>query len=234
MPKAAPTPFTMHGAREAMANGLDHIEEQVLALERAVMETPGLAFDLAKTLIESLCRKVLDDRRIAHSRTDDLPALFNKVKRSGLPFLPPATSGATDARRSLEQTLSGLSAAIQGICELRNHCGFASHGSGAPRPAMETAQALLAAEAADTILGFLHRLHRQDRTPPAPAAPTAVPRHAEFDEALDEEVGPIKIREAEFRASDVLFELEPATYRIYAAEFSANGEATDTAEETLP
>ncbi|MFN3626064.1 MAG: hypothetical protein ACK4TP_18675, partial [Hyphomicrobium sp.] len=86
MSEAAPTPFTMHGAREAMANGLAHIEEQVSALERAVIENPGLAFDLAKTLIESLCRRVLDDRGIAHSRTDDLPALFNKVKRSGLPF----------------------------------------------------------------------------------------------------------------------------------------------------
>lgn len=234
MSEAAPAPFTMHGAREAMANGLDHIEQQVLALERAVMETPGLAFDLAKTLIESLCRKVLDDRGIAHGRTDDLPALFNKVKRSGLPFLPPAASGATDARRSLEQTLSGLSAAIQGICALRNHCGFASHGSGKPRPAMEAAQALLAVQAADAILGFVHRLHRQDRTPPAPAAPAALPRHAEFDEALDEEVGPITIREAEFRASDILFALEPATYRIYAAEFSANGEDADTAEETVP
>ena len=27
----------------------------------------------------------------------------------------------------------GLSTAIQGICELRNQCGFASHGSGTPR-----------------------------------------------------------------------------------------------------
>lgn len=234
MPEAAPPPFTLHGAREAMANGLDHIEQQVLALEQAVAENPGLAFDLARTLIESLCRKVLDDRGIAYSRSDDLPALFNKVKHSGLPFLPPAASGATEARRSLEQTLSGLGTAIQGICALRNHCGFASHGSGGPRPIMERAQALLAADAADAILGFLHRLHRQDRAPPAPAAPAAVPRHAAFDEALDEEIGPIAIREAEFRASDVLFQLEPETYRIYAAEFSANGEDADTAEESLP
>lgn len=234
MSEAAPTPFTMHGAREAMANGLAHIEEQVSALERAVIENPGLAFDLAKTLIESLCRKVLDDRGIAHSRTDDLPALFNKVKRSGLPFLPPAASGGAEARRSLEQTLSGLSTAIQGICELRNHCGFASHGSGAPRPAMATAQALLAAEAADAILGFLHRLHRQDRTPPAPAMPATVARNADFDAALDEEIGAVTIREAEFRASDVLFALEPETYRIYAAEFRGNGEDADKAEETIP
>jgi hypothetical protein len=97
---------------------------------------------------------------------------------------------------------------------------------------METAQALLAAEAADAILGFLHRLHRQDRTPPAPAAPAAVPRNTAFDAALDEEIGAITIREAEFRASDVLFELEPETYRIYAADFIAGADDAPTAEGT--
>jgi len=231
MPEAAPTPFTMHGAREAMANGLDHIEQQVLALERAVMETPGLAFDLAKTLIESLCRKVLDDRRIAHSRTEDLPALFNKVKRSGLPFLPQAASGAAEARRSLEQTLSGLGTAIQGICELRNQCGFASHGSGGPRPAMEAVQALLAAEAADAIVGFLHRVHRQDRAPPT-ASVSRFEDHAAFNDALDEEIGAVQIREVSFRPSEVLFRMEPETYRIYLAEFGGDAEPEESIQAT--
>jgi hypothetical protein len=81
------------------------------------------------------------------------------------------------------------------------------------------------------MLGFVHRLHREDRATPAPAA---VPRHSEFDESLDEEGGPIKIHEAGFRASDVLFGLEPATDRIHAAEFGANGEDADTAGESLP
>ena len=52
-------PFVMHGARGAIAGGLLHIEEQVKGIERAVEENPGLAFDLAKTLIESACRRSL-------------------------------------------------------------------------------------------------------------------------------------------------------------------------------
>ena len=48
MAAPAPTPFLMHGARDAMAGGLAHIEEQVKGIEQAVVENPGLAFDLAK------------------------------------------------------------------------------------------------------------------------------------------------------------------------------------------
>ena len=47
-----------------MAGGLAHIEEHVEGIERAVVENPGLAFDLAKTLIESTCRTVLEERSV--------------------------------------------------------------------------------------------------------------------------------------------------------------------------
>jgi len=165
MADAMTSPFVMHSARDAVARGLVHIEQQVHALELAVAENPGLAFDLAKTLVESVCRAVLGERAIKFSEADDLPKLF-RIVSTHLPFLPATATYMPETRKSLAQTLNGLHTAIQGICELRNQCGFASHGTGAPRPAMESVQALLAAEAADTIVGFLHRVHRQDRTPP--------------------------------------------------------------------
>src|SRR5258706_15291020 len=112
-------PFLMHGARDAIASGLSHIEQQVASIELAVVENPGLAFDLAKTLVESVCRTVLGERKIAHSADHDLPTLFKMVSQS-LPFLPPEASGEGKIRKSLVQTLSGLHTAIQGICELRN------------------------------------------------------------------------------------------------------------------
>src|SRR5712692_11486391 len=157
MVDALTSPFVMHGARDAIAGGLTHVEQQVKSIEQAVAANPGLAFDLAKTLIESVCRAVLGERNIAFSEDDDLPKLF-KTASQHLPFLPPTASGEAEVRHSLKRTLGGLSTAIQGICELRNQCGFASHGPGSPRPTMESVQALLAAEAADTIVGFLHRV----------------------------------------------------------------------------
>ena len=227
---AAPTPqpFVMHGSRDAIAGGLAHIDKQVDAIEQAVDENPGLAFDLARTLIESACRTVLDERSVAYAATDDLPKLFRSVTQH-LPFLPATASDAVEVRNSLQRTLGGLSTAIQGICELRNQCGFASHGSGEPRPIMEAIQALLAAEAADTIVGFLHRVHRQDRTPsPRPT----FENNGDFNNHVDESLGPIVIFDVEFRPSEVLFQMEPESYRIYLAEFdSGNAEASGPANE---
>ena len=100
-----------------MASGLTHIEEHVTSIEQAVAEKPGLAFDLARTLVESTCRTVLRERSVAYAETDDLPKLFRVVTQH-LPFLPSTASGASEVRDSLKRTLSGLSTAIQGICEL--------------------------------------------------------------------------------------------------------------------
>jgi hypothetical protein len=238
MADALTAPFAMHGARDAIAGGLGHIEEQVKGIERAVSENPGLAFDLAKTLVESVCRAVLSERSIAFSPDDDLPRLF-RTATNLLPFLPVEASGEAEVRKSLAQTLNGLHTAIQGICELRNQCGFASHGSGNPRPAMESVQALLAAAAADAIIGFLHRVHRQDRTlPPSPRA--MYDEHPAFNAHVDDAHDAIRIFEAEFRPSEVLFQMEPETYRVYLAEFGAVAEdaeanaAPDAPREVTP
>lgn len=218
------SPFVMHGARDALAAGLAHIEEQVRSIEQAVVENPALAFDLARTLVETVCRTILAERKVAYSEEDDLPKLFKTVGNH-LPFLPPTASSEAEIRESLQRTLNGLSTTIQGICELRNQCGFASHGSDGPRPAMETAQALMAAEAADTIVGFLHRVHRQDSTlPPSPRA--SYDTNQAFNDWVDAMYGPISIFDIEFLASEVLFQMEPESYRIYAAEFDEEAEGT--------
>jgi hypothetical protein len=228
MADALATPFVMHGARDAIASGLTHVEQQVKSIEQAVAEDPALAFDLAKTLVESVCRTVLGERNIAYGEDDDLPRLFKKATQA-LPFLPTEASGEVEVRRSLEQTLNGLHTAIQGLCELRNRCGFASHGSGGPRPPMKSVQALLAAEAADTIGGFLHRVHRQDRMPP-PSPLVLYEDNAALNEAVDEAHGMIRIYDVEFRPGEVLFQMEPESYRVYLAEFDA--EAKD--DEVTP
>lgn len=214
--------FVMHGARDAMADGLAHIEEHVKGIERAIVENPGLAFDLSKTLIESTCKGILQELSVAYSDDDSLPALFKSTTQQ-LSFLPPSESGESTVRKSLDKTLSGLSTTIQGICELRNLCGFASHGSGSSRPVMEATQAQLAAEAADSIVGFLHRVHRQSYAMQTATKLTYDDKSNEvFNESLDEDFGLFRIHEMEFRPSEVLFTLEPESYRIYLADFQVN------------
>lgn len=133
--------------------------------------------------------------------------------------------------------MNGLKTAIQGLCELRNQCGFASHGSAESRPAMESVQALLAAQAADTIVGFLYRVHIQDRT--LPRSPKALyEANSKFNESVDDIYGMIRIFEVEFRPSAILFQMEPESYRVYLADFDPAGSeagaaaAPDRSEES--
>jgi hypothetical protein len=79
--------FAMHGARAAIEGGLSHIEEQIKSIEQAVMENPGLAFDLAKTVVESACKTILIERKISFEPDDGLARLFRTVTLN-LPLLP--------------------------------------------------------------------------------------------------------------------------------------------------
>lgn len=181
-------------------------------------------------MIESVCKAVLDERAVAWNREDDLPKLFKMATRE-LPFLPPEKSDQTEVRKSLAQTLNGLHTALQGICELRNQCGFASHGSGASRPAMEGVQALLAAGAADAIVGFLNRVHQQDRL--RSKEPRLVyETNADYNFWIDDQHEPVRIFEEEFEPSRILFEMAPRPYRTYLGEFQALEGPQDEGEES--
>lgn len=226
MAEALAPPFVMHGARAAMAGGLTHIEEQIKGIERAVIENPGLAFDLAKTVVESACRTILVERKISFAPDDELPRLYKAVT-TNLPLLPIAASSEPEARKSLVQTLNGLHTALQGVCELRNAYGFASHGADGTRPPMESVQALLAAQAADAIVGFLHRVHQQERGPVSRAR-IAYNDNEDFNTYVDEANEPLKIFDLAYRPSEVLFAVDHEAYRDLMADFkSGDGDAPD-------
>src|SRR5436309_2623688 len=55
--------FLMVGARAAVLGGpiAEAIEQQIHAIENALASVPDFAFDLSKTLVESVCKTVLAD-----------------------------------------------------------------------------------------------------------------------------------------------------------------------------
>jgi hypothetical protein len=205
--------FLMRGARTAAANGMPHIEKQIDALEQAVVKNPSLAFDLAKTIVESTCKTILTERRIGFDRRDDLPKLYKAVTMN-VPMLPLAASGEADARKKLLQTLNGLHTALQGVCELRNSCGFASHGGNAQKPAMEAVQALLAAQAADAIVGFLFSAHRVERDG---TQPKSTVHSRTIDKLLDTVFPAVDIAGQPYDVSEVLYATDREAYLAVAA-----------------
>lgn len=101
-------------------------------------------------------------------------------------------------------------------------------------------QALLAAETADAIVGFLHRVHRQDRMLPKITPALRYDDNPDFNDYINEMHEQVRIFDEEFLPSKVLFELATEPYKIYLgahkAEQDDNEEATvDTKpDEDMP
>lgn len=233
MPEVAATiEFRMYNARVAMAAGLTHIEEQVKAIELAVTENPNLTFDLAKTVVESTCKTILKERKITFDANDNLPKLFKTVVMN-LPMLPVAASAEIEARRSLAQTMNGLHTALHGVCELRNLHGFASHGKEEPCPPLGSIQALLAAQTADTIIGFFHRLHLQDRTQPG-VPKLSYEDNIGFNDYVDEANESVRIFDLNYQPSEVLFSVDLEAYRTLLADFDEEDSDGESGEACPP
>jgi hypothetical protein len=218
MPDAESTDrFVMYGARAVLDAGAVHIEQQISALESAVMANAGLVFDLAKTLIESACKTVLSERKFDYDGGWDLPRLL-KETLGQLRLVPEGLDGDQEVSDSLRKTAGGLQTAIQGICELRNTHGFASHGREAAFQQLESVQALLVARSSDAIVNFLFRVHRNYQTAES-IRPRTYDDQAEFNQYVDELHEPVRIFNEEFEPSKILFEMAPEPYRIYLAGF---------------
>lgn len=205
----------MYGARTAIEGGLSQIQTQVTAIESAVTDNPGLAFDLARTLVESACKRILRERNVAFSEGEDVPGLFRIVTQH-VPLLPATANNEAEARQSLVRTLNGLNTALQGVCELRNTYGFASHGSDGSRSSLEMAQAVLAAQAADSIVGFLYRVHRQGAQP---SPRIQYSGDSDFDKYIDELYDLVQIFGMAYRPSEVLFSVDRSAYEDRLAAF---------------
>ena len=66
-PSTARAPFRMVGARTAVLDGpnVEAIEQQIHTIESTLESVPDFAFDLSKTLVESVCKTVARRHRSA-------------------------------------------------------------------------------------------------------------------------------------------------------------------------
>jgi hypothetical protein len=104
------------------------------ALERRTTDAEG-AITSARTLLESVCKHILDNEQIAYDDKDDLPKLYRKTAAK----LNIAPSQHTE--EVFKQILGGCTAVVEGLGTLRNRLSDA-HGKGkiAARPASRHAE----------------------------------------------------------------------------------------------
>ena len=221
----------MVGVRSAIRDGpiAEFIEQQIDAIENAVESVPDFAFDLSKTLIESVCKTVLADIGQSANPNWDAPKLL-KETTNRLNLIPRNHPDPAKARDSVEKTLRGMLQTIQGLCELRNNYGMASHGRDAFSARLDIRQATLAAHAADTIVSFLYRIHR-DALMQTAGARVYYEDHADFNEAFDLEHETFRLGNLEFLPSRVLFHVDREAYRAALYEHLAEQVGPDSADD---
>ena len=233
MAKSSTSRFQMVGARSAIIDGPipDVIEQQIDAIENAVESVPDFVFDLSKTLIESVCKTVLADIGQSADPKWDAPRLL-KETTNRLSLLPRNHPDPARARESVEKTLRGMLQTIQGLCELRNRYGMASHGRDAFAARLDNRHATLAANAADTIVSFLYRVHR-DALMQTPGARVYYEDHADFNEAFDLENETFRLGNLEYLPSRVLFHVDREAYRAALDEHLAERVVPENADERV-
>lgn len=222
--------FQMVGARAAVLDGpiAEAIEQQIYAIENALESVPDFAFDLSKTLVESVCKTVLADIGQPADPSWDGPKLLRETTNR-LSLLPRNHPEPVKARESVEKTIRGLLQTIQGLCELRNKYGMASHGRDSFTARLDLRQATLAAQAADTIVCFLYRIHR-DALTQTPGARVYYEDHSDFNEAFDRDNPPIRLGDLELLPSRVLFHADREAYKAALNEFIADRDGTGDEE----
>lgn len=106
------------------------------------------AVTLARTLLETVCKRVLDEEGLAYGEAEDLPALYGKVARQ----LNLAPSQHTE--EAFRRILGACHTVVETIGTLRNKIGDAHGRGGKPvRPASR--HAALAVNLAGTMATFI-------------------------------------------------------------------------------
>lgn len=223
--------FQMVGARANILDGpiIEVIDQQIRAIEDAIDRVPDFAFDLSKTLVESVCKTILEDIGHPADPNWDAPKIM-KETTTYLSMLPPGHPNAAKARESITKTLNGLHTTVQGLCELRNDYGLASHGRDGFSARLDLRQATLAAQAADTIVSFLYRIHR-DALTQSPGARVYYEDHTNFNDAFDRDNDAIRLGELELLPSRVLFLADREAYRAALNDYIAEREGTKSGDD---
>lgn len=117
------------------------------ALERRVAE-PDAAITSARTLLETVCKHILDDFGVAYAPDADLPKLYRATAET-LALAP-----GQQTEPILRQVLGGCTAVIEGVGAMRNKLGDA-HGKGRTADEVSPRHASLAVNLAGAAATFL-------------------------------------------------------------------------------
>ncbi len=219
MPASEQIPV-MSGARfvATCLTAPERIEWAIREIEGNLKDRPGIVFDYAKSLIETTCKTIFKEMGQNADEGWSIQQLASFTLRAVI-RVPVGHPDPATAKKRLETAMKGLVGVVHGLGELRNLDGELGHGKESDRITLGSSHAEFAARAADTVIKFLVEAHRN-----AQVADGAVPNlsyyeHPNFNDYVDDLHKPVAILSGEYRASEVLFEMDPQTYRDALDEF---------------
>ena len=227
-PVGPPPPLTLYGCWDACERlgDPDALVHQVVLLERSVDEMPAVALDTSKSIIETVCKTVLESRGVGYDDDIDIPALVKYALRA-------VRITGDDLPEALATSMYGLGSGMvrvaQHLGELRNKGGLIGHGRGAQERFIGRTHALYAARSADALVQLIVTAHVEEpsQTPPLPVYGD----YRDFDDWTDEVYEGVTIYDAPYQASEVLFRVDPIAYEAQRVIFEAERADID---EPLP
>ena len=108
------------------------------------------AVTAARSLLEAVCKYILDVRGIKYSKTDNMPKLYNKVAQ--------ALNIDESSNQVFQQIYGGCKSVVIGVGKLRNEFGDA-HGKGSQDEKIDEKTASLAIGLAGSMTIFLAKAH---------------------------------------------------------------------------
>lgn len=135
----------------------DTLYEDLRRLERIGDSEPGETIALAKEIVESCCKLILDDRGVPYPQGAAIPDLI-KLLREEIKIMPEGIDEKAKGAKEIKAILASLGNIAHSLAPLRNAYGK-GHGRGRDFKGLQPRHARLAIGAASTFVDFVLDRH---------------------------------------------------------------------------
>lgn len=139
----------------------EYLSTQIDLMLQMQVSNPTNAIGMAKELIESCCKTILDEKGIAYTKNDDVPQLADKAMNA-LNLLPSNVQSTDRGADAIKAILGNLRAIPSKLAELRNPFG-SGHGKSASFKGLEIRHAKLAVGSSITFVDFVWNTYEEQK-----------------------------------------------------------------------
>jgi len=120
------TRFDIKGEEVTLLLTDEYVEKQILLMNNSIENNPHVALGIAKELIETCCKHILNKSGIERNNNWNVSQLLKETNRQ-IELIPSNIENSELATTSIRKILSGFSNIVHGVTELRNSFG-SGHG----------------------------------------------------------------------------------------------------------